>query len=212
MKPYEDLTGQKFNRLIAIKPMGHDKKKNKLWLCKCDCGKEVIVRACCLKRGFNKSCGCLRAEGNNQRKHGLSRSRLWRIHSQMKVRCYDKNSEAYKNYGARGITICDLWLGEDGLKNFAEWSYKNGYSDKLTIDRKDNNKGYTPDNCRWVERTIQGRNKRSNHNITFNGETKTLVEWSEITGIGYGTLKSRIKAGWDVEEAFTREVRANGKV
>ena len=205
-----DLVGQRFSRLVVIKPMGHDSKGNALWLCKCDCGNERIINVSCLKRGYNKSCGCLRAEGNSQRTHGLTRSRLWRIHSQMKIRCYDKNSDAYKNYGARGITICDEWLGKNGLKNFSEWAYSNGYSEKLTIDRKDNSKGYSPNNCRWTDRKTQSRNKRTNHFITYQGESKTIAEWSEITGIKYHTLKERIKAGWNAEDALTREVRKRG--
>lgn len=205
-----DLVGHRFGRLVVIKPMGHNSKGRALWLCKCDCGNERIINVECLKYGYSKSCGCLRAEGNSKRTHGLSFSRLWRIHSQMKVRCYDKKSDAYKNYGARGITICDEWLGENGLKNFSEWAYSNGYSEKLTIDRKDNSKGYSPDNCRWTDRKTQNRNRRTNHFITYQGESKTIAEWSEVTGIKYHTLKCRIKAGWNVEDALTREVRKRG--
>lgn len=130
----------------------------------------------------------------------------------MKGRCYTKTDRAYKDYGGRGITICDEWLGEKGFENFYKWSMANGYTDDLSIDRIDNNKGYSPDNCRWADEKTQCRNRRTNHLITFNGETKSMAEWSEITRIPYSTICRRIKLGWKVEDILTREVKGYGKI
>lgn len=108
----------------------------------------------------------------------------------MKSRCYDSNNDHYKWYAARGITICDEWL--DDFMNFYNWSMENGYRENLTIDRIDNNKGYSPDNCRWANQTTQVRNRSNTRNITYNGETKTLTEWCNQLGLSYKTIYARL--------------------
>lgn len=209
--PRLDITGNRYGRLVAVKPIETDKFGQVKWLCKCDCGNECITTTNRLQQGKTKSCGCLIHEGFNW-KHGKCYTRINKIYLKMKGRCYTKSDAAYKDYGGRGITICDEWLGEDGFKHFEEWSYANGYSDDLSIDRIDNNKGYSPNNCRWADRKTQNRNRRTNHFLTLNGETKTIAEWSEITGIKYRVLCRRSsKYGWSDEETLTREVRVNGK-
>jgi hypothetical protein len=115
-------------------------------------------------------------------------------------RCYNENNNHYRNYGGRGIKVCDEWKI---VSVFREWAELNGYADFLTIDRIDNNGNYCPENCRWVSRKEQNNNTRRNRLITFNGETKNLVEWSEITGIHNNTLKDRLNTGWTIEEALT---------
>jgi len=198
-------SGQRYGRLVTIKMIGKNKNRQNIWLCKCDCGNPCVTISTRLLRGKTRSCGCLKVEGNNKR-HGDCYSRAYRIYEQMKGRCYRKTSQRYKDYGGRGIEICPEWLGKDGFKNFMEWSMNNGYSDDLSIDRIDNDKGYSPDNCRWTNRKTQGRNTRRNHLITIDGETKTLVEWSELSGIPYSTLIQRInKLKWSPKDAITRE-------
>ena len=193
-----DLTGQRFNRLVVISIAPKGKSGEIRWHCECDCGNKTIVSAQHLKSGHTKSCGCYHNEmAKNKdikhRKHGFVGSRLYRIWVCMKTRCYNTNDEHYSNYGARGITICDEWL--HSFPAFAEWSITNGYADNLTIDRKDNNKGYSPDNCRWATAKEQTNNRRNTQLLEFNGEVKTLKEWSETTGIKYQTLIYRKKAG-----------------
>jgi len=119
----------------------------------------------------------------------------------MKSRCNNKNNPVYMLYGGRGISVCDEW---NEFKAFKEWAMNNGYSDQLTIDRINVNGNYEPDNCRWATQKEQCRNKRDNHYLTFQGETKTLIEWSELVGIRQETIRHRINDyGYTVEEALT---------
>lgn len=198
-KCFIDLTGQKFNKLTCIR---WERKNNAIyWLCKCDCGKETWVKSSNLKSGAVKSCGC--AGDHVNRVHGMSHTRLHGIWSKMLSRCHYKNDDKYKWYGARGITVCEEWHGTDGFKRFMNWSLQNGYSDNLSIDRIDNDKGYFPNNCRWTNKITQANNTRSNVYVTFNDETHTIAEWSRILGIKYATLSQRItKLHWPVEDAF----------
>ena len=118
----------------------------------------VIILSNHLKSGKIKSCGCLNKQGNP--KHGLRYTRLYRIWINMKTRCYNKNTNRYKDYGARGITICNEWRND--FMSFYNWSMNNGYDENLTIDRINNDKNYEPSNCRWITVKEQNRNKRNN--------------------------------------------------
>lgn len=200
----EDLTGQRFGRLTVIKldkysPKSHGTR----WLCKCDCGKQKSILASCLKKGLTTSCGCFSSEQKSKRTktHGFgNEDRLYRIWSSMKSRCYSHADRNFKRYGARGIRICPEWR-TDFLK-FREWSIANGYQDGLSIDRIDNNGEYSPDNCRWADRTTQSNNRRTNVFITYRGETHTIAEWALITGIKAATLASRKAHGWSDEDCI----------
>jgi hypothetical protein len=202
-----DITGQKFNRLTAIEPVYKGKNSVWYWKFKCDCGNEKVCNSVEVRRGKTKSCSCLALERNKDgrytRKHGLSDSRLYSIHSGMKGRCYRKTHSNYKYYGGRGIKICDEWLGKDGFIHFYEWAINNGYKKGLTIDRIDVNKGYSPDNCRWTTRLKQCNNKRNNCYVTFNGITHTTSEWSKLLGFGREGISARLRNGWTIEEALT---------
>lgn len=132
----------------------------------------------------------------------------------MKKRCLNPNDKSYVNYGARGITVCDEWLNSEkvysvlghptkGYLAFQEWSLANGYEEGLTLDRIDNEKGYSPSNCRWVTRKVQNFNKRSNHYITYKGKTLALTQWAFELNMPRRKLDSRInKYHWSIERAF----------
>lgn len=131
--------------------------------------------------------------------------RLSNIYRGMKTRCYNKNRKEWERYGGRGITICDEWLISDhrthkGWNAFKEWALKNGYNDNLTLDRIDNNKGYSPTNCRWVDYQEQANNKRNNHKITFKGETKTIAQWGRELKIDPKIIRQRINKCTMTEE------------
>lgn len=204
----KDLTGKKFGRLLVIE-RAENRGKQTYWKCKCDCGKVKEVNGAKLKNGHTKSCGCLprkaMVKSDVQRNchlktHGMSETRIYRIYHKMKLRCYSKVNSAYPSYGGRGITICDEWLND--FMSFYNWSMSNGYADDLSIDRIDNDKGYSPDNCRWATKKQQANNTRSTIFLTYKGETKPVSEWSEITGIPQDTLTYRKRSGWSDDECI----------
>ena len=135
-------------------------------------------------------------------KHGEYKTRLYKIWNAMLNRTlHVKNEDSiyYKNYKGRGITVCDEWRD---YKVFAEWARSHGYADDLTLDRIDNSGNYCPENCRWATRKEQANNTRKNAYITYNGETHTMSEWSDITGLSYSTLEKRYERGEDVSILF----------
>lgn len=207
-----DLTGQRFGRLEAIQHVGSNKNHQAVWLCRCDCGNQAEVVSQYLRNGDTKSCGCLQREGTGQRMttHGHSKTRLHRVWVGIKNRCYNPKTDNYKYYGAKGITMCDEW--KNSFESFMEWSMQNGYdpnakAQECTIDRIDNNKGYYPENCRWVDHTYQCNNQSSNKVFTYNGETKTMAEWARTVGMKYTTLRARIRRGMPFEEAITKSTQ-----
>ena len=204
MQKCQDLTGQKFNKLLVLKQVRKNKGKT-YWLCKCDCGKETIVEGYKLKTGHIRSCGCLQREINIKRltTHNLSKSKLYEIWCAIKNRCLNKNLKTYKNYGGRGITVCQEWLND--FKTFYDWAINNGYSDGLTIDRINNDGNYEPDNCRWASRKTQANNRRTCKTFTYNGVTKNYKQWCEFLKINYKTFYSRISRGWKIETALGLE-------
>lgn len=141
---------------------------------------------------YPENCAFLKIEEANKT-HGMRWTRLYNTWTQIKQRCTNKNNERYEDYGGRGIKVCDKWM--NSFDAFREWSLKNGYKDNLSIDRIDVNGDYEPDNCKWSTDVDQQRNKRNNRLVTINGETKTLAEWAEISGIPYKTLQRRIYTG-----------------
>lgn len=137
--------------------------------------------------------------------HGESYTRLHAIWDNMKARCYNKNSNDYPRYGGRGVFVCDEWI--QSYKAFSDWAKANGYAENLTLDRIENNKGYCPSNCRWVDRKVQANNTRNCVFYTYNGEVHTLAEWADIVKIPKTTLWNRIKMyGWELEKALTTPV------
>ena len=140
-------------------------------------------------------------------KHGLRHTRLYRIWLQMKNRCFNKKTGRYCDYGARGITVCDEWRND--FKEFYDWAMSNGYSDELTIDRINNDGNYEPTNCRWVDAKTQARNSRHCHYLTFEGETHSISEWSEIKGLTTQCIANRLNYGWSVERTLSTPMRKN---
>lgn len=192
-QPVGDLTGVRCNRLVVIRYNGNGR-----WVCRCDCGNETRVRTYYLVRGKVTSCGCLNT------KHGMFNTTEYKTWANMLDRCYNTNCRHYKNYGGRGITVCDRWRD---FKSFYEDMGDRpgkGYS----LDRIDNSRGYEKSNCRWTTIDYQANNRRGNHMVTFNDETHTLSEWSRIVNIEFHVLFNRLSnMGWSVEKSFTTPVR-----
>lgn len=193
----KDITGNVYGRLTVIEYVGIEKHEA-IWKCRCECGKEVNVSGHNLRRGKTKSCGCLHDDNaRNLSKtntiHGESNTRLYGIWTDMKTRCLNKNCNRYERYGARGITICDEWI--NSYENFANWAKNNGYSDELSIDRINNDLGYSPENCRWATSYEQANNKSTNVYVEFNGEVLTLTQLARLYDLRPSLVIKRYRNG-----------------
>lgn len=201
----EKLEGQIINYLFVKNYI-----KNGRYLCICECGNETIATTTELKQGLKKSCGCKRNKllSESRKTHGDSYTRLYKIYKSIKNRCYGTYDKKHmKNYKDRGITMCDEWLNDWNL--FKKWATENGYKENLTIDRINNNEGYSPNNCRWIPRKEQAANKRANVFITIGNETHTIAEWCRINNISNNAACKRIEAyGWNPIKAVTTPTRS----
>ena len=201
MPRLQDLTGQTFGRLTVI-VRGETRLIGRThWRCSCDCGNVVSVDMARLKNGSTKSCGCLRKEitGKLSASHGLSKGKLYKVHQSMIRRCHNPKDAGFYKYGARGISVCDRW--RKSVENFVE---DMGYPQTgQSIDRIDNNGDYCFENCRWADSKMQSRNRRNNHFVTLNCSTRTIAEWSEVTGIKQSLISFRLKKGWSPERALS---------
>jgi hypothetical protein len=146
----KDISGIRFKNVVAIRRIGSDKKGHSIWECRCDCGNYFSVLSNHLLTGNTGTCGCRNG-------HGMRNTRIYRTWTNMKARCYNPKQDNFKYYGARGIEVCREWY--DDFKTFLEWSLSHGYSDLLTIDRINSQRGYYPENCRWI--SISENVKRS---------------------------------------------------
>ena len=201
---FENLVGRVFNRLTVISRVENNKYNQARWLCQCICGNQTIVSTYHLKSGRIKSCGCMLKEiiKNRSITHGCYNTRNYSIYNDIKKRCYNKNSKSYANYGGRGIKICDEW--KDNYIAFRDWALANGYRDDLTIDRIDSNGNYCPENCRWIPKDEQARNKTTNIRTP---DGKCLAEYCRDHNLPYATIYKRLLLGWSMEDALSKPLR-----
>lgn len=207
MPPILNLKGQRFGRLIAKQYVGKEKHNRALWLCSCDCGKEIVVPSYRLKQGHTKSCGCLAKEiaKTRTKTHGKAGTRLYRIWNYMKSRCCYNRDPNYVRYGARGITVCDEWKND--YTAFERWALEKGYNDTLSIDRIDVNGNYEPSNCRWATAKEQADNRRTNVRISYNGEIMPLKNACNKANLSYGAIYSYSKRhNLSVAEVFYQRI------
>lgn len=205
-----DLTGQVFTRLTVIKLSENRNNSGKLcWDCVCICGTHITVSSNALRRGNTKSCGCLCKDMFNKviTKHGMQKYPEYQILQTMKQRCSNPNHKSYKDYGGRGIFVCDEW--KNSFHSFYSHIGKRPTS-KHSIDRIENSNGYVPGNVRWTTKIVQANNQRNNHFLTFNGQTLTYAQWEKITNIKSTVICKRIIRGWGVEKTLTTPVKNNG--
>ena len=208
----EDISGQKFGRLTAIKYVGKSKGKQTLWECKCDCGNTVTIHQQNLKSGHTYSCGCYNSEISSKRSyvHGGGGTRLYRIWKDMLARCCKESHRGYKDYGGKGVYVCEEW--KDNFVNFRDWSLNNGYSDELSIDRIDSEREYSPANCRWATLIEQANNTSRNLKFTIDGRTETLANWCRIYNVPYKRVHGRVYAQkWDILKALTHPPQIHKK-
>lgn len=215
MGKIKDLTGQRFGRLQVVSHQGSNKFQKAIWLCQCDCGNTKVVIGSKLLIGETQSCGCYGIERRTEAtkksntKHGHKNTNLYDLWHNMKLRCYDKNQPNYKNYGGRGITVCNAW--KDDFMSFHDWAKNNGYTgikgdngiNILTLDRIDVNGNYCPENCRWITTQEQANNRRSNRLFTYNNETKTISQWATHFNISKKLVYNRLHNGWECLRALT---------
>ena len=199
---YDDLTGRKFGVLTVISRYG-SQNGDMFWNCKCKCGNVIKVSTGQLNFGHVVSCGCSKKERIRERSttHGLSNTRLYEIWVGMKRRCYNSHDERYADYGGRGIIICDEW--KEDFQAFYDWAMTHGYADNLTIERKDVNGNYCPENCCWITKSKQSRNRRITIRYTLFGIEKPLAEWCEYAEIKNNIAYQRYRNGnppFDEEE------------
>lgn len=208
-KHLEQMIGTEkgFMKVIGVKKDG---RKSRL-IIQCACGKQTEMMKCYFLDKRRTSCGCrygVSRENSHLYKYGSAKTRLNNLYFSIKRRCYDENSTSYKNYGGRGIKMCDEWLGEHGFENFSEWAYSTGYDEnakrgECTIDRIDVNGNYEPNNCRWITNKEQANNKRNNRYIELNGEKLSFTEWCDRYGVTPCSVYYRMGRGMNFEEALT---------
>lgn len=214
----KDISNQRFGNTVATKYIGSNNRGDAEWLCICDCGEKHNVVGSSLRSGNTKSCGCLNikrvietGKANKTHGHSIGRklSKTYMAWRGMKNRCTNANNKRYKDYGGRGITMCNRWLDEDnGYSNFLKDMGE--CPPGLSLDRIDNNKligGYSPKNCRWATRKEQSRNRRSNIMIPYNDRELCLRDYCKIKNLNYGTIIVRILRGMSIKEALTIPVK-----
>lgn len=197
-----DLAGQTFGRLRVLRAAEVSLYGGqRAFVCLCECGREKTISGASLRRGASKSCGCQTVHRGNSfaKTHGLARHRLTGTWRSMKERCYNPKHAAYARYGGRGISVCERW---HSLENFIADNEALA-APGLTLDRRDNDGPYSPENCRWATRKDQARNRGNSRQLTFGGRTMCVNAWAEEVGMSPSTLLQRITLGWSTEAALT---------
>ena len=194
-----DITGQRFGRLTAVRYYDYTNNNGSRWLFRCDCGRDVVAYSSLVRQGRTKSCGCLNQELRKGRaRHGMVGTPVYNAWLHMRQRCNNQACPEYRNYGARGISVCPEW---DDFSAFYDWSMQNGYRKGLTIDRIDNDGNYSPDNCRWATMLTQENNKRNNHFVTYRGQRMTVSQCARAAGVSRNSLNYRLGRGMTADEA-----------
>jgi hypothetical protein len=199
------VPGERFGRLTVLEVLIKDGRQWARVRCSCEAKTEKEVRARDLQNGTTRGCGCLLREVTAQRNwtHGLSKHPLYMVWCHMLDRCENPSNISYHNYGGRGITICERW---QSVENFIE-DMASGYRTGLTLERRNNALGYSPENCGWGTRKVQQRNTRSNRIIDTPLGRMTLAEAAELSGIGDTTLVGRLDRGWPIDRLFMPAIR-----
>lgn len=196
-------TGTQYGRwtVVSEEKPGGNRGHARRFLCKCACNKTAIVRLTHLRRGTSKSCGCWCKENSTRQatKHGFAKHKAYSAWKDMMRRCYNPNHRRYADWGGRGIKVCPEW---HDVSTFALWSEASGYRHGLLIERIDNNRDYSPGNCKWATMKDQGNNRRNSKTITFQGKTMTETQWAESLGITQPALHERLNRGWPLHRAL----------
>lgn len=193
-KDFRDLKNKVFGRLTVLQLDTSTKSRRSNWICLCECGAQKVIPARGLIRGTSKSCGCLLKESQQKIRekaftHRLSKTPVYRLWKGLRQRCFNPNSLAFHNYGGRGITLCEEW--KNSAESFCEWALENGYQSGLSIDRIDVDGNYEPNNCRFVDRSVQNNNRRDNIYVNYENERITIKQLADRTGVEYRVLLSR---------------------
>jgi len=214
----KDRVGQRIGKLVVIERAANKievaksgkKSIRACWICACDCGNVITASGHNLSKALSnpdstagtRSCGCLMGKGGL--KHGKAGTREYGAWANIIQRCYNPNSTHYSCYGGRGVTVCEEWLTFDGfVKDMGE------RPEGMTVDRIDNNKSYSKDNCKWATRKTQANNRRTNVVLEYKGKSMTIAQWAREIGLSKNALTSRIQRGWTIERALTTSAMKN---
>lgn len=205
IKPFADLTGRKFGRWLVI-GIGHRIKNGEKWLigwrCKCECGNEKVVTGGALRSGHSKSCGCFMRNGGSALGYSKPMTKEYKAWASIQERCYNPKNKRFKDYGGRGVVLCDRW------RDFRNFLIDMGHAPPgFQLERTDNDGNYEKSNCKWASRVEQGNNKRNNRRIEFDGKTQTASQWAMSLNLKVSTIYSRLDHGWSVKDALTRPVQ-----
>lgn len=194
-----DMTGKRFGQLVVIEQAGNSSAGAAIWRCQCDCGKETKTNGGDLRFGKSTSCGHdnMKKFRASTIKHGQTGTRLYRTWKNMRSRCNNPNASRFEIYGGRGISVCKEW---DKFEVFYEWALDNGYNDSLTIERKNVDGNYEPENCCWITSKMQAMNKR---NVPTNDDGVPWNHVAKMNNISTAAYRTRVHDGWPLEQAAT---------
>ena len=211
MTRYQDISGRRYGRLVAVRQVSSDGERPTVWLFRCDCGAEKELASTNVIQGSTRSCGCLRREvsGETQLRHGTARrgkkTSEYATWHNIRSRCYSPKNRSYADYGGRGIRVCDRWLNGDGKLSGYECflaDMKEKPTPRHTVERIDNDGPYSPDNCVWGIRRAQSRNKRTTIRVVFRGRDVALIDLCDELGLRYRRVADRMRKGWPLESAL----------